>query len=67
MKAFTIHLPATLTVTVNATSKAHALKMARAKEGLVVNGATGFSGTMLEGCEISVGKTEFDNVKSIDE
>lgn len=67
MKQFQLAIPATLYVIVNAASKAHALKMAQSKQGETVEDASGFDGTMLEGCGISVGKADVDAVTEIED
>lgn len=67
MKQFRLAIPATLYVTVNATSKEHALKIAQAKQGMMVEDASGFDGTILEGCEISVGKADVDAVSEVEQ
>lgn len=66
MKQFRLAIPATLYVTVNAPSKEHALRMAQDKQGMMVEDASGFDGTMLEGCEISVGKADVDAVSELE-
>ena len=66
MKTFEIHLPATLTVIINATSEYHAHKIALSKKGLTVEDASGFDGTILEGCQISVHETPTGNIHEIE-